>query len=168
MESKKGVRTRMVRREWLAGVVLLIAAGCNQFDQVGSWGRKPDGPVKRLPAKSVPYLNGVPVPSGFTMSERLTDAYESGGVRFARQEYVGFADREEIREFYKEQMPVLGWREISSHDIKGRISMRFETASEECTLTIESAGMFNRSVIQVVVKPFNRNTAEPPIRRPMP
>ncbi len=150
----------------MAGVVLLMAASCNQLQQ--PWSDKNDRPIPRLTPKSVPYLNGVPVPSGFELSERLTDAYESGGVRFARQEYAGYANRTSIREFYKEQMPPLGWREISAHDVKGRISMRFETSTEECSLTVEPAGWFDRSVIQVVVKPFNRNSSEPPTRRPMP
>lgn len=158
----------MVVRRYLVGLVLLALAGCNQFEQAGSWGRKPDGPSPRLTPKAVPYLNGVPVPRGFSLQEPRSDAYESGAVRFARQEYVGFAERASIRDFYKEQMPVLGWREISAHDIKGRMSMRFETANEECTVLIESAGLFNRSSIQVVVKPFNRNSSEPPSRRPMP
>jgi len=98
----------------------------------------------------------------------MTDALESGGTRFARQEYVGYAEPHVIRNFYKEQMPLMGWREVSSHDVKGRMSLRFESSTEECTVTIEPTGWFNRSTIQVVVKPFSRNASEPPPRRPMP
>jgi hypothetical protein len=144
----------------LAAAALVVSAGCQNS--------KKDAGIARLAPRSVPYLNGVPVPSGFRVSERLTDAYESGGVRFARQEYVGSSDPAAIREFYKEQMPLLGWNEISSHDIKGRLSMRFETKSEECNLTIEPDGWFSRSRIQVVVKPFNRSVSQPPAKRPMP
>lgn len=146
---------------FLLGMVLVVGAGCQQSS-------KSDGAIARLSPRSVPYLNGVPVPAGFRLKERLTDAYESGGVRFARQEYTGSADPAAIREFYKEQMPLLGWREISSHDIKGRLSMRFENQNEECNLTIEPTGWFSRSTIQVVVKPFNRSVSQPPAKRPMP
>lgn len=142
-------------------MALVVGAGCQQSS-------KSDAAIARLSPRSVPYLNGVPVPSGFRLVERLTDAYESGGARFARQEYTGSADRSAIREFYKEQMPLLGWREISSHDIKGRLSMRFENQNEECNVTIEPTGWFNRSTIQVVVKPFNRSVSQPPAKRPMP
>lgn len=144
-------------------VLAWVGPGCNQMQ-----GRAKEGPVTRLTPKSVPYLQGVPVPSGFKIAERLTDAYESGDVRFARQEYVGNAERHSVREFYREQMPVLGWKEISAHEVKGRISMRFENDDEECTLTIEPSGWFNRTTIQVVIKPFTRNPTEPPNRRPMP
>jgi hypothetical protein len=149
----------------ITAAALLSGTGCQNSP---NWFAKKDAGISRLNARSVPYLSGVPVPSGFQIAERLTDAYESSGVRFARQEYAGNAEPAAIREFYREQMPLLGWREISSHDIKGRLSMRFENNHEECNLTIEPAGWFSRSSIQVVVKPFKRSASEPPAKRPMP
>lgn len=151
---------------WVLAGTLALAGGC-QNSSGGLFARKDKG-ISRLSPRSVPYLTGVPVPSGFQISDRSTDAKESGGVRFARHEYLGHAEPPSIREFYKEQMPLLGWREISSHDFKGRLSMRFENNHEECNLTIEPAGWFNRSSIQVVVSPFKRSASEPPAKRPMP
>ncbi len=98
------------------------------------------------------------------MSGPVTRAFESGGLRFAQQEYSGSADPFAVREFYKEQMPLVGWREVSSQNIKGRLTMRFESATEECTMSIEPAGWFNRCTIEVVVQPFNRKVSEPPKR----
>lgn len=158
------VPRRSVRWALVAAAALVIGTGC----QNSNWFAKKDAGISRLNARPVPYLTGVPVPAGFQIAERLTDAYESGGVRFARQEYTGNAEPAAIREFYREQMPLFGWREISSHDIKGRLSMRFENNHEECNLTIEPTGWFNRTTIQVVVKPFKRSASEPPAKRPMP
>jgi hypothetical protein len=159
------VRQRPARWTLVAAAALFFGTGCQNSP---NWFAKKEAGISRLNARSVSYLSGVPVPSGFQIAERLTDAYESGGVRFARQEYAGHAEPAAIREFYKEQMPLVGWREISSHDIKGRLSMRFENNHEECNLTIEPTGWFNRSTIQVVVKPFKRSASEPPAKRPMP
>lgn len=165
-QSMVRVGSHKVIRAWRwrgAGGLLLAAAmmltGCDA--------NKKDG-VSRLTPRSVPFLTGVPVPVGFTLQDRMTDAYESGGIRFARQEYLGSADVTTVREFYREQMPLLGWTEISSQDIKGRAMLRFEDKKEECTVMIDPSGWLNRSNIQVVIKPFNRNPSEPPPRRPMP
>jgi hypothetical protein len=155
----------MARWVWLAAASLVAAGGCQ--DSSNLFARK-NSSLTRLSPRSVPYLSGVAVPSGFQMSERLTDAYESGSVRFARQEYAGYADPYAIRDFYKEQMPLSGWREISSHDIKGRLFLRFENNHEECNVTIEPSVWFNRATIQVVVKPFNRSASQLPAKRPMP
>lgn len=159
------------RRRWVAGsalfaaVVVLTSAGCQNSSGVFA---KKSGNVARLSPRSVPFLTGVPVPSGFKISDPRTDTSESGGVRFARQEYAGYADPYAVREFYREQMPVMGWREVSSHDVKGKQFLRFESNNEECNVTIEPTAWFNYTTIQIVVKPFTRSVSEPPARRPMP
>jgi hypothetical protein len=152
----------------LAAVVLLMATACGSGGlHIGQSNKQGDKSKPLLP-RSAAYLAGVPVPKGFHITERLTDSYEGAGMRFARQEYVGYADPFAIREFYKEQMPLSGWQYITSQDIKGKTSIRFESSEEECTVTIQPTGFWNRTRIQVIVKPFKRSDVEPPSRRPMP
>jgi hypothetical protein len=149
----------------IAWCVLANGAGCSNSDESSK--RDSDAPT-RLTARSGSYLAGVPVPKGFDIAERVTDSYEGAGMRFARQQYVGSADPYAVREFYKEHMPNSGWQYVSCHDIKGSTSIRFESGTEECAIIIEPGGFFNRTRIQVIVKPFKRGVSEPPPRRPMP
>jgi hypothetical protein len=133
-----------------------LAAGC---------GDKGEGPA-RLSPRGMPYLTGVPVPAGFSLVERNTEDYESGAQRWARHLYRGTASQDSVRNFYREQMPINGWNRVSDQNIKGTISLRFEKASESCTVQISSSLFW--STIHVVVMPLSRSSTEPPPRRPMP
>ena len=123
--------------------------------------------VARLSPRGVPFLDGVAVPAGFKLVDKMTQDYESGGQRMARHEYRGHADPHAIRNFYREQMPLLGWNRVSDQNVKGTITIRFEKQDESCTVQIQSTGAFNRSSIQVIVMPFKRTPMEPP-KRPLP
>ncbi len=142
----------------LAGLAAVVAAGC---------GDKGDG-LKRIGPRSTPYLTGVPVPEGFSLVEKNTEDYESGAQRWARHLYRGHAEQAVVRNFYREHMPLMGWTRVSEQYVKGTLDLRFENASESCTVQIAPTGFFNRCTIQVVVQPFSRNSMEPPARRPMP
>ncbi len=122
--------------------------------------------VRRLNPRSVPFLEGVPVPQGFKLVEKSIDDFESGGQRVARHDYAGWADPMSVRNFYEEQMPLLGWNQVEKQNIKGTIDMRFERQREVCKIMID-AGMVNYVKIQAVVLPFSRSNSEPP-RRPLP
>ncbi len=145
--------------QWAMILVLAAAtAGCS-----GGGGR---GGVSRLAPRPAPFLEGVPVPKGFDMVNRMTEDYESGGQRTARHMYRGFADPAEVRDFYREQMPLTGWSRVSDQNVKGRRTLRFERRNEACTVEIEGNWM-NHTTIQVILNPFSRNPSEPP-RRPVP
>lgn len=144
----------------LAALVILagLTAGCGGGD----------GAIKRLNPRDAPYLEGVPVPKGFRLDSRGTEQLESGGVRVARHVYVGSADPYAVRDFYQEQMPLLGWNRVSGPDIvRERISLRFEKRHEECTVEI-TGGLFGRSTIEVIVRPFSRAASPEPPKRLMP
>ncbi len=141
-----------------AGLAAVFLAGC---------GDKGDG-LKRIGPRGTPYLTGVPVPEGFSLVEKNTEDYESGAQRWARHLYRGYAEQAAVRNFYREQMPLVGWNRVSDQNVKGTLTLRFENASESCTVQIAPTGFLNRCTIQIVVMPFSRNSMEPPVRRPMP
>ena len=122
------------------------------------------GGMKRLKARESPFLDDVPVPQGFKLVDKMTEDYESGGQRMARHEYRGYTDRYRIREFYKEQMPLMGWNLVSDQNVKGIITLRFENKFEFCSVTIIPSGWFDRSTIRVIINPFKRTPTEPPKR----
>ena len=97
----------------LAGVFL---AGCGDGQEEA---------VARLNPRGVPFLTGVPVPTGFQLVDRNTEDYESGGRRWARHCYRGHAELVAVRNFYREQMPLMGWNLISDQNVKGTLSIRF-------------------------------------------
>ena len=150
-------------RRWIASglmpAVLFLAGGCHNDGNS-------NGGVARMPARPSPYIEGVPVPKGFDLVSRMTEDYESGGQRTARHEYHGFADPQDVRQFYREQMPLVGRARVADQDVKGRISLRFERHNEACTVEIES-NLVNYTSIQVIINPFTRNPSEPP-KRPVP
>jgi hypothetical protein len=149
-----GARDRMLM---VLAVLVGLAGGCSDTKK---------GAVRRLNPRSVPFLEGVPVPEGFKLVEKSIDDLESGGRRFARHDYAGWADPLSVRNFYEEQMPLLGWSEVEKHNVKGTIAIRFERRHEVCKVMIDP-GMLNYVKIQAIVLPFDRSSAEPP-RRPLP
>jgi len=145
---------------WLAFV--LLGAGLP-----GGCGDSKGTSIARLTPRGVPYLEGVPVPGGFTLvTEEVLDR-ESGGMRMASHKYRGRADLHAVRNFYREQMPLMGWNRVSDQNVKGIITIRFEKQEEDCTVEIQSAGGLNQTEITVEVFPFNRTPLEPP-KQPVP
>ncbi len=94
--------------------------------------------------------------------------HESAGRRLARHEYRGNADPYAVRNFYREQMPLMGWDRVSDQNFKGVIVIRFEKDQEACTVEIRPAGKLNwKTIINVLVVPFNREPLQPP-KQPVP
>lgn len=156
-------------RSWVdPGYRLCALVGCTLLAAVVAWTGCGDGDgVSRISPRDTPYLEGVAVPANFKLVDRNTEDYESGGRRWARHEYVGSADKELLRGFYKEQMPLLGWSRVTDHNVEGRITMRFEKPNEVCDIVITSGGMLNRSRVQAIVMPFQRPSTIAP-KRSMP
>jgi hypothetical protein len=134
-------------------VALVVAA------VTGCQGGGLSGNPARITAKPVPYIPDVPVPTGFTLVEKTTDDYTSGGVRVIRHDYDGRADRAALRNFYQEQMPAFRWVRISDQNVKGEQTMRFEKGNEACTITIrpKGSGWFDLTLIRVTIVPFDRS-----------
>ena len=149
------------RHRWLAAVLIGagLVSGCGDP-------QKPD--IARLNPRGVPYLEGVPVPQGFEMVDELSWDNESGGQRTAQHEYRGTGDPHAVRNFYREQMPLMGWDRVSDRNIKGVITTRYEKADEACTVEITSPGKLKwKTMVKVFVQPFNRTPLEPP-KQPVP
>jgi hypothetical protein len=122
------------------------------------------GGMERLSPRGVAFLEEVPVPDGFKLVESHSMDHESAGQRMARHEYQGKGDPFAVRNFYRQQMPQMGWERVSDESFKGVITMRFEKKREVCTVQIRAAE-FGRSVINVEVVPFSRTSLEPPKQR---
>lgn len=154
------------------GCAMLLALAVVGLGGTVGCGDKSENGVARINPRSTPFLTGVPVPEGFSLVDRSTEDYESGGRRWARHAYRGSAEQLAVRNFYREQMPLLGWTLVSDQNVKGVMSIRFENPDEACTIQIERENFLfmNRCTVQVILMPLSRVSQEqqPPPRRPVP
>ena len=145
------------RRLGVLVMVVCAVGGCKE----SSKNAKP----KRISAQGVSYLEGIPVPSGFRLVHNQVIDHESAGRRLARHEYEGRLDSQEVRNFYRRQMPGMGWKEVTGHDFGGLITLRYEDKTEACTVVIEEKGLFGTTTsIRVLIEPFERSNFESPAR----
>jgi hypothetical protein len=140
--------------------VSLICSGCSNWSFPGF--KKSGG--EQLKPRGRAYLEEVAVPEGFSKVADKSWDRQAGGQRMAEHEYRGSADALAVRDFYRQQMPQMGWERVSDQDDKGVITIRFEKYHEVCTVRIRQ-GELGRTVINVELGPFSRTSVEPPKRR---
>ncbi len=135
----------------VAALVLSLVGGC-----VGSSAIR--GNRSLLPSAR-PYAADIPLPEGFRLVDQSSEDWAAGRrIRYLRHRYRGRADKYTVREFYREQMPLVRWTAISDGNVNGRITMRFERAAESCTITIEDEmpRISRRVAVEVIVAPMPR------------
>lgn len=139
-----------------AGGILMVmaclaaAAGCH-----GPARRTADGP---LVPSTRPYETDIPVPDGFVLSDRSSEDWQSGPVRYLRHEYRGRADKYAVRQFYRDYMPRVRWSLIRDSASRGRYIMLLHRGEESCQITIEDAndGADQTVLIEVKIAPGDR------------
>lgn len=130
-------RMYRLRMTWMAaaagGLLALSLAGCD-FSS-----RTSEGPaVVPQPATPVqhPLLKNFPLPAGFRIVPERSVAKEAGPLRIARCEFEGHARPEEVVRFYEKYMPTAGFEFKERRYLESEYELRFESASETCTLRI--------------------------------
>jgi hypothetical protein len=129
-----------------AALVLFALSGC-----AGS-GRA----VGPLIASQTPYERDIPLPEGFRLIDRSSEDWASANLRYLRHSYGGRADKHVVREFYRTQMPLVRWSQVSDNNVRGRYTMRFVKGAESCMVTIHdgTAWTARTAVIEVVIAPL--------------
>lgn len=127
-----------------AASLLLSVMGC-----VSSGTSDRETPL--IPAR--PYEVDIPVPRGFSLVDHAGVDRATGSRRlYLRHVYEGQADKYSVREFYRKQMPLARWSQVSDGNVKGHIEMRFEKAVESCSISItDNVGFWRRTSIQIIV-----------------
>jgi hypothetical protein len=128
------------------GLALLALSAC-----AGS-GREA-GP---LIASQTPYERDIPLPAGFRLIDRSSEDWASASLRYLRHRYRGQADKYAVREFYRTQMPLVRWSQVSDNNVHGRYTMRFVRGTESCVVTIHDGGALaaHRAVVEVIITPL--------------
>ena len=146
----------------IVGLTGLVWAGCSQPH------RPPPSPT-RLSPDPLPHFTDIPVPSGFQLVDERSMDLVSGPIRLVRHLYEGKADLLAVRDFYCEQMPVRGWREVNRQFEEGLFTLRFEKENEGCEVKFRRRGglslnLTRPSEISLVVMPRNLTEAPPTVK----
>jgi len=140
------------------GGLVVAAAGCESSDSSYQ--------VVRLAPMGRPFESDIPVPVGFSFVERASEDCSTGVARlYLRHLYAGNARKLNVRNFYREQMPLARWVKVSEGNIKGEYRMRFVKGHEACTVLIrDRRGMKSGTEVQVVITQEQRGTPPPTAR----
>ncbi|MHC4064321.1 MAG: hypothetical protein ACYSUI_07450 [Planctomycetota bacterium] len=130
-----------------------LATGCTG---TGSKGRQ-----VRLVSSPRPYERDIPIPIGFKLVDPASEDRSTGVARlYLRHLYTGKADKYAVRNFYREQMPLARWTMVSDGNVRGVCTLRFEKASESCTVEIRDAGkgLGKRTEVQILASQEQRGS----------
>lgn len=109
-------------------------------------------PGMRLQAQPKGYAADVPLPEGFLLVEgKSGERYEAGKRQELRHVYRGRAEKSEVREFYRREMPLLRWVSESDTLNHGAYALRFRKAHEVCDITISDRRGLLASGTEVLV-----------------
>ena len=121
-------------------------------------------------ARQHPTLEGIPIPSGFTLVADETHASNSGRLRYADCDFVGKADPASVFTFYKEYMPSAGFTLRQWRFDRGEYIMDFDSTNEQSTVRIKRSKF--KTDLRIDVRPTPKGSAErdtdTPVRRPKP
>ena len=106
--------------------LLVMALGC---------GEKREAAATTAPAVN-PRLRDVPVPAGFKFKTGQSSDRAVGGFRLVRHLYEGGATVRQVSEFYRRNMPVLGWRMIEENFVSGRRRLLYDKGNDTCHISV--------------------------------
>jgi len=153
IESKRIMRDHRVAGPALV-VLLAVTGGCFTTSPIA-----PSSPLRPI---TDPPLADVPVPVGFRLQERSCEDWSSGAIRYVRHRYLGKADKNAVRKFYREQMPLLRWSAVSEGQVAGRHTLRFKRPKESCTITVSDADVHSARTgviaVEVMIAPDRDGT----------
>ncbi|RME36329.1 MAG: hypothetical protein D6788_11820 [Planctomycetota bacterium] len=115
----------------------------------------PRSDVGLLEASPASPVADLPVPRGFRLVDASSEDWISGTIRYVRHRYVGSADKQSVRRFYREQLPLVRWRPVSERFLDGRIEMFYRREREACTIIIQDEpGGRRRTRITALIAPL--------------
>lgn len=139
----------------------LQLAGCNGKTSTAPNTPAPQAlPLMDLPRQSNPPVADLPIPVGFKEDESQNRLLHTGMGRFVDHLYKGGADRYAVVRFFKREMPVSRWTEVTYMQTQGEHALDFEKGTERCRIRIFKGSWFHPTYIEVRVWAVGR--IEPP------
>lgn len=106
--------------------LMVMAMGCGEKREVAA---------TTAPAVN-PRLRDVPVPAGFKFKTDQSSDRAVGGFRFVRHMYEGGATVRQVSDFYRRNMPLLGWRTLEESFVSGRRRLLFDKGNDTCHISV--------------------------------
>jgi hypothetical protein len=102
------------------------------------------GASPELVAQDRPPIADVPIPTGFSLNERLSHNFSAAGLRNVEHMYDGSSDRFAVGRFFIRQMPIARWVLVSDLYAEGVRTLEFEKEGrgERCHVIIEKGPWF--------------------------
>jgi len=141
----------MKDKKTLLATCYLLLATCS----IGCVGiQKKDLPKEQSFLETATFLKftDVPIPTGFKFLSESSYLVESGALRSGLLKYTGKATGDQVTNFYKEQMPMYGWRLLNLVEYGERI-LNFEKESESCVITIKPSSSKSDLTISLAPRP---------------
>lgn len=98
--------------------------------------RREAPPQRGLVPRTNPPARDLPVPVGFSLMEDESRSYMSGNMRFIDHTYQGRATKGDLQHFYREQLPVRGWKLQNAQMVRGTHILRYEKDDEALDVQI--------------------------------
>jgi hypothetical protein len=114
---------------FLAALTVGLAAGCGGALQIDN---------DKLVARSAAQVTDVPVPVGFSIDEKQSEATQTAtGSRYINHIYTGRRNKDLVANFYFDQMPANHkWRADWWGKTRGMWKLHFAKGPERCDVTI--------------------------------
>ncbi|MEX2670474.1 MAG: hypothetical protein WD294_00050 [Phycisphaeraceae bacterium] len=118
----------------LLGSLSVTFFGCQTNGGEGAdegYGNTPPPTIETgLAPKQQPPIRDLPVPVWFEIIDEQSRSYEANGVRFVDHTYQGRATKTQLERFYREQLPVRGWRLRNAQMVRGTHILRYQKNGE--------------------------------------
>ena len=137
--------------------IALILPGCATWGKSSKNSESEEGIEAGMPVAMDLRFDDIPVPKGFKFRKENSFAFDNEALRVALLRYVGRSRRQQIQEFYKDQMPLYNWQMINSVDY-GKIILTYEKARELCIITIEPTT--TRTALTIAISPRSQGKSK--------
>jgi len=131
--------------------ILATLTGCAAMQRFNQRPSREDSDSREV--SSVLRFSDVPVPSGFKIKSKESYSFQTDVLRAGILKYTGSMRRENVVQFYKEQMPRYNWQLLNLVEYEKSI-LNFEKEHQSCIITIE--GGTTRTTIVMSVSPKSR------------
>ena len=112
-------------------------------------------PSEKLITDPQGLLADVPVPLGAHFKSRSSKSYRTGSRRRVDYRYGIWTKKALVRVFYRENMPVHGWKLTNSIQTGAVHHLSYKKGRETCKVSIGPINWCLQTVIEIIVQPVN-------------
>ncbi len=100
-------------------------------------------------------LADVPVPLGASFKAGSSSSHETGTLRRVGHTYGIWAKKSLVRRFYKDNMPMHGWKLTNIINGPNTYSMNYKKGRESCRVNIGPKNWCLQTMIEIIIQPVS-------------